>query len=421
MSNSYKITLAAAVLLFVFVVGYYAMPGGSSGGNVDTPNETGPVASDTTDGQATEPTDDSSLMDQNDPADDEPASPTTGSGDATDSPGSSSDRDSGFTFGSTDSSEGSDSTADDAGPDTGGAAEDEPSAGDDSFAANLRTRINSANDADEPDEPTGSDAANTNTGRDEPADPPESGFAQLSADGESAQSTDNTTTSNDAPTNDTDPFGGSNSPGNEEDSNAANNTPSNDSDPTNRAAANTTGDTSQTGFTSLNNETSDNTADTGRANAPGDATGSADDAAGSTDTAGDSEDAVPETYTVQAGDSIWTIAEQFFDHGKHWRAIAQANPMTDPQTLKPGDELRLPDKSEVVSDEASDNDAAAGAGNYTVKPGDTLIRIARNRYDDPSQWRRIYEANRERIGASPDDLQAGMQLMLPPPEGAARQ
>jgi LysM repeat protein/DNA-binding SARP family transcriptional activator len=64
--------------------------------------------------------------------------------------------------------------------------------------------------------------------------------------------------------------------------------------------------------------------------------------------------AVPDTYTVQAGDTLWTIAERFYGDGADWAAIAQANlgdlmddgwRFTDPNLIVPGWILTLPDPS----------------------------------------------------------------------------
>jgi len=48
----------------------------------------------------------------------------------------------------------------------------------------------------------------------------------------------------------------------------------------------------------------------------------------------------------------------------------------------------------------------------TVRPGDTLGSIARRIYGDSSQWKRIYDANRDVIG-NPDVITAGSKLRLP--------
>jgi 5'-nucleotidase len=47
---------------------------------------------------------------------------------------------------------------------------------------------------------------------------------------------------------------------------------------------------------------------------------------------------------------------------------------------------------------------------YVVKPGDTLFRIARNRYGEGSAWHNIAAAN---PGLSPATLKAGQTLVMP--------
>ncbi len=49
---------------------------------------------------------------------------------------------------------------------------------------------------------------------------------------------------------------------------------------------------------------------------------------------------------------------------------------------------------------------------YTVKSGDSLSKIAKEVYGEASQWKRIYEANRDRI-KNPDLIQPGWTLTIP--------
>jgi uncharacterized protein YidB (DUF937 family) len=49
---------------------------------------------------------------------------------------------------------------------------------------------------------------------------------------------------------------------------------------------------------------------------------------------------------------------------------------------------------------------------YTVAPGDSLSKIAKRYYGDAQQWRRIYDANRERV-KDPDLIQPGWRLRIP--------
>jgi len=54
---------------------------------------------------------------------------------------------------------------------------------------------------------------------------------------------------------------------------------------------------------------------------------------------------------------------------------------------------------------------------YTVRSGDTLSSIAQSFYGDPTEWRPIFEANRDLL-PSPDALQAGQSLRIPPRQAA---
>ena len=58
--------------------------------------------------------------------------------------------------------------------------------------------------------------------------------------------------------------------------------------------------------------------------------------------------------------------------------------------------------------------AQVAGESYEVQSGDTLATIAQQFYADPTQWRRIYDANKDTIGADPDKLKIGMKLTIPP-------
>lgn len=53
---------------------------------------------------------------------------------------------------------------------------------------------------------------------------------------------------------------------------------------------------------------------------------------------------------------------------------------------------------------------AIGGGSYTVKKGDTLYSIARQRYGDGKQWTKIASAN---PGLKPQSLRVGQSITLP--------
>ena len=77
-----------------------------------------------------------------------------------------------------------------------------------------------------------------------------------------------------------------------------------------------------------------------------------------------------------------------------------------PQTVQP-----ITPVSEQPASPAAFNAGAATAGsNYTVQKGDTLYKIARERYGDGKQWQRIASAN---PGLSPATLKVGQKISIP--------
>lgn len=58
----------------------------------------------------------------------------------------------------------------------------------------------------------------------------------------------------------------------------------------------------------------------------------------------------------------------------------------------------------------------AGAKSYTVKSGDSLWKISEQMYGNGNDWRRIYEANKDRI-QNPDVIQPGWVLTIPAQAG----
>jgi nucleoid-associated protein YgaU len=49
---------------------------------------------------------------------------------------------------------------------------------------------------------------------------------------------------------------------------------------------------------------------------------------------------------------------------------------------------------------------------YTVRPGDTLSKIAREFLGDPNEYMRIFEANKDQL-TDPDKIQPGQVLKIP--------
>jgi nucleoid-associated protein YgaU len=51
-------------------------------------------------------------------------------------------------------------------------------------------------------------------------------------------------------------------------------------------------------------------------------------------------------------------------------------------------------------------------GVYTVKPGDSLSKIAKSAYDDGSKYMKIFEANKDQL-KDPNVIQPGQKLVIP--------
>ena len=50
---------------------------------------------------------------------------------------------------------------------------------------------------------------------------------------------------------------------------------------------------------------------------------------------------------------------------------------------------------------------------YTVRPGDTLYKIAKKELADGNKWRDIYNNNLKIIGKNPNLIHVGQKLVLP--------
>ena len=75
----------------------------------------------------------------------------------------------------------------------------------------------------------------------------------------------------------------------------------------------------------------------------------------------------------------------------------------------------LPSPAVVVSAATPVPPTVEAAGQtYDIQSGDTLLSIARDQLGDTTQWRRIYDLNKDAIGADPDKLKLGMTLKIPP-------
>lgn len=121
-------------------------------------------------------------------------------------------------------------------------------------------------------------------------------------------------------------------------------------------------------------------------------------------------------YTVQAGDTLWQIAETRYGTGFAWKEIAKANNITEGGMITTGTVLNLPtvdsaNLPKTTMQAASTTQPQIPAGNYTIQKGDTLWKIAQGAYSDPYKWPRIAEANNL---TSPSLIHVGNTIKIPP-------
>jgi 5'-nucleotidase / UDP-sugar diphosphatase len=88
-------------------------------------------------------------------------------------------------------------------------------------------------------------------------------------------------------------------------------------------------------------------------------------------------------------------------------APAPASPAA-PVAYAPPVQTGSPDASEAGNTAAMSITSASNS--YTIKPGDTLWKIAATHYGDGKKWKQILDAN---PGVTPDKLKIGQTITLP--------
>ncbi len=146
---------------------------------------------------------------------------------------------------------------------------------------------------------------------------------------------------------------------------------------------------------------------------------------------------LPGKYTIKDGDTLFMIADKYYQDGYKYTEIAKANNLTNPDQIETGQVLEIPKLAVQLQTEASPQPTASpkpqdkttvnealgtGGGNettwgpkidgdkYTVVKDDWLSKIAGRAYGDIQAFDKIAKANNI---PDPDLIEPGTTLTIP--------
>jgi nucleoid-associated protein YgaU len=126
---------------------------------------------------------------------------------------------------------------------------------------------------------------------------------------------------------------------------------------------------------------------------------------------------LPGNYTVKEGDTLFTIAQKYYNDGYKYGAIIAENKLSNENLLAVGQVLVIPKVSTdpvVGGTGGSENQTIWGekitADTYTVLEGDWLSKISGRAYGDIAQFDKIAKANNI---SDPNVIAAGTVLKIP--------
>jgi nucleoid-associated protein YgaU len=152
-----------------------------------------------------------------------------------------------------------------------------------------------------------------------------------------------------------------------------------------------------------------------------------------------SPESLPGKYTVKEGDTLFVIADKYYQDGYKYTEIVKANNLTNENVVEVGQTLEIPkiDSAEpspstlatsspeaLATPQPQASPSVAAQGNnqmtqwgepikgdtYTVVEGDWLSTIAARAYGDVMSYQKIAQSNNI---TNPDLIEPGMVLKLP--------
>ncbi|MBU0719679.1 MAG: LysM peptidoglycan-binding domain-containing protein [Planctomycetes bacterium] len=126
--------------------------------------------------------------------------------------------------------------------------------------------------------------------------------------------------------------------------------------------------------------------------------------------------ATVERHRVQAGDTLASLAQNYYGHERYVQLLIESNPqINDPSRLSVGEVVNIPPApaEDGPAAQRASRGPSATARTYTVKAGDSFYEIARQALGDASRWEELYALNKETVHGDPKSLQIGQVLTLP--------
>ena len=121
--------------------------------------------------------------------------------------------------------------------------------------------------------------------------------------------------------------------------------------------------------------------------------------------------ALPAVHTVLKNETLWSIAEKYYQSGYNWVTIVSENKLSNPNHILEGQMLNIPKAEAIKAEEAKISAIATGAKTtYTVVRGDNLWNIATREYGNGFAGVEIANANNL---VNPRIIHAGNVLKLP--------
>lgn len=123
---------------------------------------------------------------------------------------------------------------------------------------------------------------------------------------------------------------------------------------------------------------------------------------------------LPTQHTVKEGETLWSIAEQYYKSGYNWVDIQKANTLPNADRIEVDQKLTIPNVTPIpvptgMTSSAS-TDGKPKETSYTVVGGDNLWSIASAMYGNGYKWVEIAKVNNLK---NPGLIHAGNVLVMP--------